>query len=87
MPLFLATASLLLIVAVCLAQRLRAGVRRDTLGLRAARHDAAQGVWAAVERQRLYDLDRLAIPRSFLASALVEADGRRRLDEFQREDR
>jgi hypothetical protein len=86
-PIFLAATAALLIVATVLAQRLRAAVRRDTLGLRAARRDAAQSVWAAVQRDRLYALDRLAVPRSFLESALVEADGRRRLEEFDREDR
>lgn len=87
MALFIAASAALLIVAVCLAQRLRAAVRRDTLGLRAARQASAHAVWRAVVRQRVHDLDRLRVPRSFLESALIEADGRRRLEEFHREDR
>lgn len=87
MSLFLAAVAALLMTSTVLAQRLRAAVRRDTLGLRAARQASAHAVWRAVVRQRVHDLDRLRVPRSFLESALIEADGRRRLEEFHNEDR
>lgn len=87
MSLFLAAVAALLILATVLAQRLRAAERRDTLGLRAARSAVVHGMWRAVVRQRIADIDRLRVPRSFLENALGEADGRRRLAEFHREDR
>lgn len=66
MSLFLAACAALLILAVVLGQRLRAAVRRDTLGLRRARSAEAHAVWRAVVRQRIADIDRLRVPSSFM---------------------
>ena len=87
MSLFLAGVALLGIVAALIAADHRRLTARDTLGLRAARREVAGRVRRDVIRQRLYALDRLRVPRSFLENALVEQEGRRRLEEFHREDR
>jgi len=87
MSLFLAGVAVLGIVVALIAADHRRLVARDALGLRAARRELTRRVRRDVIRQRLYDLDHLRVPRSFLENALVEREGRERLNDFHREDR